>query len=134
MVTKHGFDLTDFVLVTEAPARLNFEIVDKEAGAQIFAEILEELDLPKDAKFEPIYEGSSCNGFVFENEKLKIVTGNNPITGQYNRGDNFRERELGYAGYIGLEGEKEAVKKAVTLIKKRASMIKDESPGRRDFI
>ena len=72
-----------------------------------------------------------CNGIM-------IVTGNNPITGEYHSrnkdGKPMRKSEKNYASYIGVEGKPELVAKAVELIKAQAAYIKKESPGRRDYI
>ncbi len=62
---------------------------------------------------------------------IEIFTKNDPITGLSYRGDRT---EKNYASYIGLSGKKELVMKAVKLIKAKATDIKDESKGRRDYI
>ena len=49
-------------------------------------------------------------------------------------GTHWGEPEKDYASYIGIEGNPEMVEKAVDLIKKYASYIKNESPGSRQYI
>ena len=63
---------------------------------------------------------------------ISIVTGNNPITGEYMSPDR-RENEKGFALYVGLEGDPDKVKEAVAMIKKIGSS-KGESKGKREFI
>ena len=103
---KHGFDLTDF----------------KNKGYQV---VLKNLDIP------PVSKKGSY-GWVWKGKDISITTGNNPITGDFFSG--WRKNEKDYAGYIGIEGKPDLVKKAVKLIKKYSTYIKDESPGRRDYI
>lgn len=70
------------------------------------------------------------DGFEWTGPGITIVTGNNPITGEYFRGN--RQNDPGYASYIGLTGNPDKVKKAAAYINKFDP--KDESPGRRSFI
>jgi hypothetical protein len=68
-----------------------------------------------------------------KNNNVFIVTSNDPLTGKYAaRGD--RDDEPGYAGYIGIEGDKELVNQIAEFIKKNADYIKGKSVGRRSFI
>lgn len=69
--------------------------------------------------------------WVWKGEKVTIYTGNDPISGKY-AGDN-RENEVGYASYIGIEGDRELVKKVAGMIRKYGD-CKDESPNRRNYI
>lgn len=116
-----GFDLTDFGTAAK------FKKIVDEFGLK-YSRVLspwssEKSDVPGR---EPHYE------FHWEAPGILIVTANNPITGEFNN-PNQREPEKGYASYIGLTGDEEKVKKAVSMIKK-LGVIKDESPGNRDFI
>ena len=107
--TKHGFDLTDF----------------KPGG---WARVLRGIGAsttPK--KLNTGYPSFRWVGKRAKGASVQIVTGNNPITGEP-RG------EKDYASYIGIEGDPQAVKDVVRLIKQNAAYMKDESPGRRDFI
>jgi hypothetical protein len=63
-----------------------------------------------------------------------IVTDDNPLTGEF--GGEIRDDHLGYAHYMGLTGKHDAVKRAVSYIKRHNAHGKysDESPGRRGFI
>ena len=116
MFAKWGFDLTDF----------------KPDG---FKKVLKGLELQEGTVFRTFHEDPEGvgRGFVWKNDHVTIETKNNPITGQYGT-DRMREPEINYAGYIGIEGDRAHVLKAVKLIKQNASEIKDESPNNRDFI
>tara|TARA_A100001201_G_scaffold128292_1_gene113261 strand:- start:344 stop:772 length:429 start_codon:yes stop_codon:yes gene_type:complete len=113
---QHGFDLTDF----------------KPRG---FEKVLTTLGIPKIAK------GSSTGGswsdgksFFWRNKDIVIITGNNPITGQY-RDEGRRSPEKNYASYIGIETRTpEQMKDVVNLIKKNTSYRKGESKGKRSYI
>ena len=106
--TKHGFDLTDF----------------KSGG---FKKVL------KGLRIRPKSKHMGNKGFYWKGSGILIVTGNDPLTGQFLQPDR-RKNEKDYASYIGIEGMEGKVETAVDLIKKYASYIKDESEGRRDFI
>ena len=112
---KYGFDLTDF----------------KPNG---FQKVLKGLGI-KQKKGE---EGKS-SGWEWKGNGILIVTGNNPITGQYassvsGKSPIKRKHEKNYASYMGIEGKSELVDKAVELIKQYASYIKKEDPNRRSYI
>ncbi len=117
---EHGFDLTDFepngfqeVLKSVGIPISDGEIITKDYGGKV---------------------GVVNYGFLWEKDGLAIVTGNNPITGEYNRGDQAREPEKDYASYIGISGkDKDEVEKVAQTIK-QLSGNKDESVGSRDFI
>ena len=107
---KHGFDLTDF----------------KRNG---FKQLLKAL------KIKPKAEHSDKSGGSWEwkGNGILIVTGNNPITGEY-AGEGRRKNEKDYASYMGIEGKPDLVQQAIELVHKWASYIKNESPGRRNYI
>ena len=112
---KHGFDLTDF----------------KSGG---FQKVLKGVGI-RQKKGE---EGKS-SGWEWKGNGILIVTGNDPITGEYfssstGKSPIKRKAEKNYASYIGVEGKPDLVAKAVELIKQEASYIKKESPGKRDYI
>ena len=111
---KWGFDLTDF-------NKGGFQETIKKLGIS---------SKPSDFKFSGRTERA---GFVWEGDGIKIVTGNNPISGEYGQNDR-RENEKNYASYIGIEGNAEKVDNAVLLIKKNTSYRKGESPNEREFI
>ena len=105
---KHGFDLTDF----------------KNKG---FEKVL------KGLRIKPVADHKGTKGFFWKGSGITIITGNNPITGEfYDTGR--RKAEKNYASYMGVEGKPELVEKAVELIKKYASYIKNEEPGKRGYI
>ena len=108
---KHGFDLTDF----------------KRNG---FKQLLKALKIKPVAQLD-----RNESGWEWKGNGIMIVTGNDPITGQYHSVSALkRKTEKNYASYIGIEGKPDMVEKAVELIKKHAIYIKGESPGKRNFI
>jgi hypothetical protein len=61
-----------------------------------------------------------------------IVTQNHPIKGWYGILGR-REDQIGYASYIGIEGDPKLVKAAFKAIKKLAEYTKGEDKNRRSF-
>ncbi len=112
-----GFDLTDF------------------GSAAQWKQIVDEFGL-KYARVEkksPVDEKYSYFHYEWKGPGILIVTGNNPITGEYSN-PALRQPEKGYASYMGLEGEEWRVKQAVKMIKKLSTYIKDESKNDREYI
>ena len=112
---KHGFDLTDF----------------KPKG---FQKVLKDLKIRPKAQLD-----RNESGWEWKGNGIMIVTGNNPITGEYassasGKSPIKRKNEKDYASYIGIEGKPELVQQAAELVHKWASYIKAESPGRRSYI
>ena len=87
----------------------------------------------KNLGIRPKSQNMGDNGFYWKGNGILIITGNDPITGQYWAPDR-RDPEKDYASYIGIEGKPELVARAVDLIHKYASYIKNETPGRRSYI
>ena len=113
--SKHGFDLTDF----------------KRNG---FKQLLKALKIKPKAEL-----GKNEYSWEWKGNGILIVTGNNPITGEYasavsGKSPVKRKNEKDYASYIGIEGKPELVKQAAELVHKWASYIKNESPGKRNYI
>ena len=108
--TKWGFDLVSFVSVRG------------------FAKVLAAVGI---SPYQEPHRGSGGE-FIWKGSGIFIVTGNDPITGEY-REPGRREPQLGYASYMGIEGNPEKVAAAVQAVKKHGD-YKDESPGRREFI
>ena len=108
---KHGFDLTDF------------------RSGRDFTKILKDLKIRPKAQLD-----RNESGWEWKGNGITIVTGNNPLTGEYAGGTIRRKNEKGYASYIGVEGKPELVQQAVELIRKFATYIKKESPGKREYI
>ena len=110
----HGFDLAGF----------------KPGG---FKKMLRTLGIPMVAKGSHTGGSDTSGGFYFRNKDIIIITGNNPITGQY-RNKN-RAPEKYYASYVGIETtDPKTMDKVVKLFKQNTSYRKGESKGRRDFI
>ena len=112
---QHGFDLTDF----------------KPNG---FQKVLKGLRIRPKAKLD-----RNESGWEWKGSGILIVTGNNPITGEYassasGKSPVKRKPEKNYASYMGVEGKSELVDKAVELIRKYATYIKREDPKRRSYI
>ena len=115
---KHGFDLTDF----------------KNGG---FQKVLKGLKIRPKAKLTKSKHGA--DQWEWKGNGILIVTGNNPITGEYassasGKSPIKRKNEKDYASYMGIEGKPELVQQAVELVHKWASYIKNESPGTRSYI
>ena len=113
---QHGFDLTDF----------------KPGG---FKRFLKALGIPMVAKGSSTgVKWSDGRSFFWRNKDIIIITGNNPITGQY-RDEGRRKPEKNYASYVGIEARtQELMDKVVKLFKQNTSYRKGESKGRRSFI
>ena len=111
-----GFDITDF------------------GSASKFRELLRRHKLLSGYKVVYPYPeyGKEYKRFTWSNKNLLLVTGNNPLTGEYN--SKGRRPEKGFASYIGIEGKPNEVFALVKDIKKITDYIKDESKYRRDFI
>ena len=112
---KHGFDLTDF----------------KRNG---FKQLLKALKIKPKAQLD-----RNESGWEWKGNGILIVTGNNPITGEYasavsGKSPVKRKNEKNYASYIGVEGKPELVQQAVELIRAHSAYIKKESPNRREYI
>ena len=112
---QHGFDLSEF----------------KPGG---FKKVLKALSIPTIAKGSHTGGSDTSNGFYFRNKDIIIITGNNPITGQY-RDEGRRSPEKNYASYVGIETKNpEDMDNVIKLFKKHTSYRKGESKGRRSFI
>lgn len=115
-----GFDLTDFGSAENFLGLLNAVGID--ANEQ-YAKVDKSPDDPD----------RDYGMYVWANADLAIITGNNPLTGEYSDPD-MRSPQKGYASYIGLSGDPEAVEDAFNRIKQRASHIKEADPDGRQFI
>ena len=113
---QHGFDLTDF----------------KPGG---FKRFLKALGIPMVAKGSSTgVSWSDGKSFFWRNKDIIIITGNNPITGQY-RDEGRRKPEKNYASYVGIETKNpKQMDKVVKLFKQNTSYRKGESRGKRSFI
>ena len=105
---QYGFDLTDF----------------KNKG---FEKVLKKLGI------KPVADHKGNKGYFWKGSSILIVTGNNPITGEYTD-PGRRKAEKNYASYMGVEGDSKKVDLAVELIRKFATYIKNEDPKRRSYI
>ena len=113
---QHGFDLTDF----------------KPGG---FKRFLKALSIPMIAKGSSTgVSWSDGKSFYWRNKDIIIITGNNPITGQY-RDEGRRKPEKNYASYVGIETKNpDDMDRVIKLFKQNTSYRKGESKGRRDFV
>ena len=113
---QHGFDLTDF----------------KPGG---FKRFLKALGIPMIAKGSSTGASwSDGRNFFWRNKDIIIITGNNPITGQY-RDEGRRSPEKNYASYVGIETkDPKDMDRVVKLFKQNTSYRKGESKGKRSFI
>ncbi len=117
-MAKYGFDLTGFGSVKK------------------FKDVLKENNLKSKGRkacksFKTVVGRRTSCQHQWKNKDLKLVTKVNPITGE---ADYTKNKEFGYAGYVGIEGESKAVEKLAKSIKKHARYIKGENPKEREFI
>ena len=105
---KWGFDLTDI-------------------SGEKWIEMLNMID----ASTTP--EQGEKSGWYWRGQNVLVVSGNNPITGEYHNPES-RSPEKGYASYIGIEGEADLVSEVADFIRANADEIKDEEPHERGFI
>lgn len=114
-----GFDLTDF---------RDKDDEDSVKGECRFKELLSEYGMELVSK--------SDKGYVWKNKKYEwfgsivMVTGNNPITGEYCRVME-RGNEKGYLGYVGVSSDSGVfLQEFINEFRKKACYIKGESNGR----
>jgi len=114
---EYGFDLTDF---GETPHR--------------FKKVLKENNIKQKPirRCKKLGRGIKSCRYEWKNKGVKLITSNNPITGIH--ANKNREKEVGYASYMGIEGEDKKVEKLVRSIEKNATYIKDENKHEREFI
>ena len=106
--SEHGFDLTDI-------------------KARDFISVL------KSVGINPDKVQWRKSGYEWKGSGILVVTGNNPITGEYMSPDR-KDDKVDSAGYIGIEGDEDKVQKVAEGIRTKAIGIKDESPGEREYI
>ena len=105
---------------------------DEQDGVDRFKELLSIFGLEY---AEPSILQVDCDKFVWISNKedayLKLVTCNNPITGQDGFSPNSPHREKGYLSYVGVESGSEVVlREFLQEFRKRATFIKQEANGR----
>jgi len=104
---EHGFDLTDF-------------------DQQYWIIMLTLLGL------EAVNQKKDNGGYVWIFKDGYIVTGNDPLTGNYCQPES-RDPERGYLSYVGIAGNFDFVDTVRKFIKTHAKYIKGESEAR-DYI
>ena len=117
-------------LITEGKKQHGFDLTDFKSGG--FQKLLKLLQIKPKGKLTK--SGHGVHQWEWKGKNILIVTGNNPITGEYANQNVPRKKEKNYASYIGVEGSPDLVKHAVDLIKQYSTYIKGESPGKRSFI
>lgn len=110
--TKYGFDLTDM------PAMKWFAMLQRYGLTYV------------QRKTDVSFTGERGGPFVWGFKDGHIVTGNNPLHGDYMYASQ-RSHDIGYCSYIGITGTRAFVRKVKAYIRKHAGYIKDESDGRR---
>ena len=84
----------------------------------------------------PETEPSEDNGFTWKGDDVTLVTSNNPITGNHHY--DSKSNEIGYASYMGLEGNKEKIEAGIKYLEHCESEdkanVKEYDPGNRYFI
>jgi len=127
------FRLTEAMKIFPAGAQHGFDLTDFKPGG--FKKFLKALSIPMIAKGSSTgVSWSDGKSFYWRNKDIIIITGNNPITGQY-RDEGRRSPEKNYASYVGIETKNpDDMDRVVKLFKQHTSYRKGESRGRRDFI
>ena len=127
------FRLTEEMKIFPAGAQHGFDLTDFKPGG--FKKFLKALSIPMIAKGSSTgVSWSDGKSFYWRNKDIIIITGNNPITGQY-RDEGRRSPEKNYASYVGIETKNpDDMDRVVKLFKQHTSYRKGESRGRRDFI
>ena len=131
--TWKNFRLTESLKIFKDGAQHGFDLTDFKPGG--FKKFLKALGIPMVAKGSSTGASwSDGRSFFWRNKDIIIITGNNPITGQY-RDEGRRSPEKNYASYVGIETKNpEDMDNVVKLFKKHTSYRKGESKGRRSFI
>jgi vacuolar-type H+-ATPase subunit I/STV1 len=131
-----GFDLTDFnenddenedenENENENENEKKEENEKENKGVIKFKELLNKFDL--------IYNGTSegGRGFLWKNNKIILVTGNNPISGIYYSGSGSRNIEKGYLSYVGVScNSLKDLKDFIEEFRSKATYIKEEANER----
>ena len=131
--TWKKFRLTESLKIFKDGAQYGFDLTDFKPGG--FKRFLKALGIPMVAKGSSTGASwSDGKSFFWRNKDIIIITGNNPITGQY-RDEGRRSPEKNYASYVGIETkDPKDMDRVVKLFKQNTSYRKGESKGRRSFI
>ena len=131
--TWKDFRLTESLKIFKDGAQHGFDLTDFKPGG--FKRFLKALGIPMIAKGSSTGASwSDGRSFFWRNKDIIIITGNNPITGQY-RDEGRRDPEKNYASYVGIETkDPKDMDRVVKLFKQNTSYRKGESKGRRSFI
>jgi hypothetical protein len=131
--TWKNFRLTESLKIFKDGAQHGFDLTDFKPGG--FKKFLKALGIPMVAKGSSTgVSWSDGRSFFWRNKDIIIITGNNPITGQY-RDKGRRSPEKNYASYVGIETkDPKDMDRVVKLFKQNTSYRKGESKGRRSFI
>ena len=131
--TWKNFRLTESLKIFKDGAQHGFDLTDFKPGG--FKKFLKALGIPMVAKGSSTgVSWSDGRSFFWRNKDIIIITGNNPITGQY-RDKGRRSPEKNYASYVGIETkDPKDMDRVVKLFKQNTSYRKGESKGRRDFV
>lgn len=104
-------------------------------GAKQFIKLLNDVGLNPEDDFIRVYRdlGRGCSTeypaywlYIWRNDELMIATTCNPINGD--PASETVNSEQGYAGYIGIGGQKELVESATRAIEDLARRVKDKRP------
>ena len=131
--TWKNFRLNESLKLFKDGAQRGFDLTDFKPGG--FKRFLKALGIPMVAKGSSTGASwSDGKSFFWRNKDIIIITGNNPITGQY-RDKGRRDPEKNYASYVGIETkDPKDMDRVVKLFKQNTSYRKGESKGRRSFI
>jgi hypothetical protein len=116
-----GFDLTDFN-----------DDEERETGSMKFQELLDIFNLKLSKESSGFIWVNTDDLWSTNKDALMLVTGNNPLTGEYTlnpySGERDRQNEKGYLSYVGVTcNSRETLQHFIEEFRNRASYIKGES-------
>jgi len=102
---------------------------------EAFAKILDQFDLGREPTVVEMYpeNDSSVRYYVWHNQRVLIVCGNNPLTGETGK-EIMASREKGHAHYVGIEGERTTVDAVRKELAKRATFYEAVDKTQRSYI
>lgn len=106
-------------------ARASFDLTDF-PSPEAFRTVLEQCGLSEDGPVPEQFE--DWDGWVWSNDDVAVHTYANPLTGE-RAGMPDRTPEPGYASYVHLIGESDAVDDVFRTVEKYASYIKQPFPS-----
>lgn len=126
---------------TESESAAGFDCTDF-GDPSTFRRVLEAVNLDPDTdhyridlRMNPDDEDAlKAVGHVWVNDEVMIQTGNDPLSGEYDKPELNRDSQPGYASMIGIEGRSESVKSLFGKVKRNTEHFDDVDIDGRGFI